>query len=145
MTASDALAVAAIVVVAVFVGALAMALVALTRTLRVLRDTVQHLRDETRAVVVELRDTASAAADEVERVDRLVSSAERIEGAVDGASRMAYRTLASPVVKAMAIGTGVSRAAHRLRDGDARDAGADVPPAPADMKSERRRRRRRAS
>jgi hypothetical protein len=47
-----------------------------------------------------------------------VMSAERISGAVDGASRLAARTLRSPVVKAMAFGTGVSRATQRLREGE---------------------------
>ena len=46
------------------------------------------------------------ATNEVDRIDRLVGSAERINDAVDGAQRMAYKTLASPVVKAMAFGTG---------------------------------------
>ncbi len=135
MSTSDALAVATAVIVAVFVGALAMALVATTRTLKVLRDTVDALRDETVPLLHEVRDAAREASDEVERVDRLVTAAERLEGAVDGAGRLAYRTLASPVVKAMAIGTGVSRAAHRIREGD-----------PKPTKSERRRRSaRRAS
>ena len=58
------------------------------------------------------------AAVEVDRVERLVTSAERLSGAVDGASRMAARTLRSPVVKAMAFGTGVSRAAQKLREGE---------------------------
>jgi hypothetical protein len=136
MSTSDALAVAAAVIVAGFVGALAMALVATTRTLRVLRDTVDALREETIPLLHDVRDAARGASDEVERVDRLVTSAERLEGAVDGAGRLAYRTLASPVVKAMAIGTGVSRAAHRIRESE--------PKQPT--KAERRRRgARRAS
>jgi len=135
MSTSDALAVAAAVIVAGFVGALAMALMSVTRTLRVLRETVEALRDETIPLLSEVRDAARDASDEVERVDRLVTSAERLEGAVDGAGKLAYRTLASPVVKAMALGTGVSRAAHRIREGE---------PKPA--KAERRRRgARRAS
>ena len=136
MSTSDALAVAAAVIVAVFVGALAMALIATTRTLRVLRDTVDALRDETVPLLHEVRDAARDASDEVERVDRLVTSAERLEGAVDGAGRIAYRTLASPVVKAMAIGTGVSRAAHRIREGE---------PKPPTRAERRRRGARRAS
>ena len=41
-----------------------------------------------------------------------------IDDAVDGAQRMAYKRSPQPVVKAMAFGTGVSRAAHRLREGE---------------------------
>jgi hypothetical protein len=144
MTTSDVLAVAAAVIVAIFVGALAFALVSVTRTLRVLRATVDALRDETVPLAHELRDAARAAGDEIDRVDRLVTSAERLEDAVDSASRFAYRTIANPVVKAMAIGTGVSRATQRLRDGDRvvrTSTSTDVVPA----KSARRRWSRRAS
>jgi len=135
MTTSEVLAVATAVIVAVFVGAVSMSLVALHRTLRVLRSTVEALRDETLPVVAELRDAARDASDEVERVDRLVTSAERLEAAVDSAGRLAYRTFTNPVVKAMAIGSGVSRAAHRLREGEVEEP----------IKPERRRRPRRAS
>ena len=68
-------------------------------------------------------ETKHDAAGEIDRVERLVSSAERLDEA--------KRAIATPVVKAMAFGTGVSRAAQRLREGE---------PPPA-----RRRRRRRAS
>ncbi len=136
MSTSDVLAVATIVIVAFFVGVLAMSLLALGRTLRELRATVDVLRAEAVPLLLELRDTARTAGDEVERVDRLVSSAERLEDAVDSAGRLAYRTFANPVVKAMAVGTGVSRAAQRMRSSE--------PPA-TDLKTERRRRGRRAS
>ena len=53
----------------------------------------------------------------------------------DGASRLAARTFRSPVVKAMAFGTGVSRAAQRLREGE--------PAVPAQRKRKSRRRARR--
>jgi hypothetical protein len=137
MSTSDVLAVLTAVIVAFFVGALAMSFVALNRTLRVLRVTVESLRDQTLPLVEELRDAARSACDEVERVDRLVTSAERLEGAVDSAGRLAYRTLASPVVKAMALGTGVSRAAQRLREGEQEPA--------VVVKPDRRRRPRRAA
>jgi hypothetical protein len=146
MTTSEVLAVATAVVVAMFVGAVAWSLIALTRTLRALRETVEQLRDATLPLATELRDAARAAGDEVERVDRLVSSAERLEGAVDSAGRLAYRTFASPVVKAMALGTGVSRAAQRLRDGEQPAAQLPTSPAALSVKRERRRRgARRAS
>jgi hypothetical protein len=135
MTTSDVLAITTAVIVAGFVGAVGMSLVSLTRTLRVLRETVEELHNQTLPLITDLRDAARAAGDEVERVDRLVTSAERIEGAVDSASRLAYRTLASPVVKAMALGSGVSRAAQRLREGESE----------LMVKPERRRRSRRAS
>ncbi len=128
METSDVVAVVAATVVAILSGALVFSLLALARTLRTLRETVDALRTET----VELLDAAAQAVHdatvEVDRVDRLVSSAERIDGAVDSA----YRKLSSPMVKAMAFSTGVSRAAHRLREGES-------------PTEERRRRRSKAS
>jgi hypothetical protein len=146
MSTSEVLAVVAAIVVAMFVGGLAVALVALTRTLRVLRTTVEALRDETLPLANDLRDAARDASYEVERVDRLVTSAERLENAVDSASHLAYRTFANPVVKAMALGTGVSRAANRLRGTDgAADGTNTTNTGTPELDRDRRRRSRRAS
>lgn len=131
MSAGDVLAVIAATVVTMLVTVLAGTLIALTRTLRDLRDTANALHDEALPLLEAARDAVVDAATEVDRVERLVSSAERIGGAVDGASRLAARTLQSPVVKAMAFGTGVTRAAQQLRQGET-----PTPPT-------RRRRRRR--
>ena len=64
------------------------------------------------AVVAATVVTILFAAVEIERVERLVTSAERLDEA--------KRAIATPVVKAMAFGTGMSRAAQRLRDGEPR-------------------------
>ena len=130
MSAGDVLAIVAATVVTMLVAVLAATLIALTHTLRDLRDTANALHDEALPLLEAARDAVEDAAVEVDRVERLVTSAERIGGAVDGASRLGARTLQSPVVKAMALGTGVSRAAQKLRNGET--------PAP----STRRRRRR---
>ncbi len=118
MSAGDVLAVVAATVVAMLVAVMALTLVALARTLRELRATVIALHDETLPLLEAARDAVCDAAVEVDRVERLVTSAERLSDAVDGASRLAARTLRSPVVKAMAFGSGVSRAAQALRDGE---------------------------
>ena len=131
MSAGDVLAIVAATVVTMLIAVLAATLIALTRTLRDLRDTANALHDEAIPLLEAARDAVADAAVEVDRVERLVTSAERIGGAVDGASRLAARTLQSPVVKAMAFGTGVSRAAQKLRQGET--------PVP---QSRRRRRRR---
>jgi hypothetical protein len=91
------------------------------------------------ALVEDAHDAVRDAAKDLARVERLVSSAERLSETVDGASRAAARTIASPVVKAMAFGTGVSRAAQRLRD--------PSPPPPPTLARGRtaRRKRRKAS
>jgi hypothetical protein len=118
MSAGDVLLVVAATVVTMLVAVLAATLVALTHTLRDLRDTANALHDEALPLLEAARDAVNEATVEVDRVERLVSSAELLGGAVDGASRIAARTLRSPVVKAMAFSTGVSRAAQRLREGD---------------------------
>ena len=122
MSASDVLAVVAATIVTLLVGALAVLLVQFARTLRSLRGMIEQLRVD----AIELLDATSEAVGnaevEVERVDRLLTNAERIDDV--------KRSLATPMVKAMAFGTGVSRATRRLRDGE---------PSP------RRRRRKRAS
>ena len=138
MSAGDVLLVVAATVVTMLVAVLAFTLVALTRTLRDLRDTADALHDEALPLLAAARDAVNDAAVEVDRVERLVASAELLGGAVDGASRIAARTLRSPVVKAMAFGTGVSRAAQRMREGE-------PAPAPPARQSVRRRARKRAS
>lgn len=118
METADVIAVVAATVVAILAGALVVALATLAHTLKELQATVHALREDTLALLDEAYDAVHAAAIEVDRVERLVTSAERINDTVDGAGKLAYKTLASPVVKAMAFGTGVSRAAHRLREGE---------------------------
>jgi uncharacterized protein YoxC len=134
METSDVIAIVVVTLVAILTGALLAALYALVRTLDTLRRNVESLRAETLALLDDAHDAVRAAAIEVDRIDRLVGSAEKINDAVDGAQRIAYKTLASPVVKAMAFGSGMSRAAHRLREGES--------PAPAPARSKGRRRKR---
>lgn len=132
MTGADVVAIILAVVVAMVAGAVVVALMALNRTLRDLRGAVEQLRSEVLPLVDELNDTVTTAAYEVERVDRLVGAAETVTQRVDGAQRAAYRTVAAPVVKAMALKAGVSRGAKRL-------VGAE--PAPGSRRGRRGRRR----
>src|SRR6266542_142516 len=111
MSAGDVLAIVAATVVTMLVAVLGATLIALTRTLRDLRDTASALHDEAIPLLEAARDAV-------------------VDAAVEVASRLAARTLQSPVVKAMAFGTGVSRAAQKLRQGET-----PIPPS-------RRRRRR---
>jgi hypothetical protein len=123
MSTTDVLAVVAATVVTIFVAVLATVLVLTTRTLRRLRATLTILEDDALALLDDARTSVREAAVEVDRVERLVTSAERLDEA--------KRVIATPVVKAMAFGTGVSRAAQRLREGD--------PPRPARPAAPRRR------
>ena len=110
MSTSDVLAVVAATVVTIVVVVLAVVLVSLTRTLRDLRATLTVLEHDTIELLDDARASVEEAATEIDRVERLVTSAQRLGDA--------KRAIATPVVKAMAFGTGVSRAAHRLREGE---------------------------
>ena len=61
------------------------------------------------------REVVRTADFELDRVDAIVSGAERVGGRVDAASDLAYRTFTNPVVKALAVGTGTKRAVQRLK------------------------------
>jgi hypothetical protein len=97
------------------VALLTVALIALVRTLRAMRDVAHLLRTETVPVLDDLRDTVDVANHEIERLDRLVTTAESVTGTVDSASRLAYIAMANPVIKGVAFASGTAKAARRLR------------------------------
>ena len=136
MSAAEVVAVASAVLVAVVGGFMLATLASLSKVLREVRDAVERLREETLPLVDELHDAVDHTVDHVVRVDRLITAAEGLEARVDSASRLAYRTIQSPVVKAMALRAGVSEAGKRLR-GKAAD------PAPIRTTGSSRSRRRR--
>jgi hypothetical protein len=108
---------ALIVAIASVVGVvlLGVALVSIVRTLRSVRDSVELIRSETVPVMVDLGQTVRTANAELERVDDLLGTAESISGTVDSASRLAYLAFSNPVIKALALASGTSRAASRFR------------------------------
>ena len=115
MNAADLAAVIVAVCSVAAVVLLAVGVAALVRTLRALREVAGLLRTEAVPVLDDLRDTVDAAAEEVERLDRLVTTAETVTGTVDSASRLAYLAMANPVIKGVAFASGTARAARRLR------------------------------
>lgn len=115
MTASDLAAVMVAAASVVAVVLLAVGVIALLRTLRALREVAHLLRTETAPVLDDLRDTVDAANVEIERLDRLVTTAESVTGTVDSASRLAYIAMANPVIKGVAFASGTAKAARRLR------------------------------
>ena len=115
MDASDT---AAVIVACASVLALAVmvwAIVALTKTLRLLRESVDEMRRETLPVVAEMRVAVGQANAELERVDTLLGTAESISTTVDSASRLAYLAFSNPVIKAIAFASGTAGATRRLR------------------------------
>jgi hypothetical protein len=95
-------------------------IVRLDRTTRELREAATEFERESRAALGELRAAVRAADFELDRVDALVTGAERVTDRVDAASVLADRVITSPVVKAMAAGTGTRRAFQRLRGAEAK-------------------------
>lgn len=115
MTATELAALIVAIASVVAVVLLTLCLVSIAKTLRAVRDAVELFRDETVPVMVDLSDTVRNANAELERVDGLLGKAESIGGTVDSASRLAYLAFSNPVIKTMAVASGTSRAARRLR------------------------------
>jgi uncharacterized protein YoxC len=122
MSASEWLVAVGTVLLAVCCGALILALVQVTMTLRALRRTVDSLRAETVGMIEEMRTAVRDASFEVDRVDALLTTAETVGDNLDSASRLVRRTVQNPVVKVMAFGTGTRRAVARMRKGERRGA-----------------------
>jgi len=115
MSGSEWAAVVGAQVCLVLLVILVVMIVRLDRTTRELRQAAAEFERESRAALGELRAAVRAADFELDRVDALVSGAERVTDRVDAASVLADRVITSPVVKAMAAGTGTRRALQRLR------------------------------
>ena len=122
MSAGEWLAATGAVLLAVLLGGLLFALVALVATVRSLRVTVERLQSETLAITASMRDALADAEHEVDRVDALLTAAEGVGGRIDGASRLVTKTVTNPVVKALAIGTGTKEVVRRIRTGERRPA-----------------------
>ncbi|MGI8709421.1 MAG: hypothetical protein ACR2LA_00275 [Acidimicrobiales bacterium] len=115
LTASD---LALVVVTGCSVVAVVAVLFTVTRLLTLLRRVtvvVDTLTAEALPLVEDLGASLADANEELERVDKLVGSAEAISATVDATSKLAYRALAAPVIKTVAVTSGASRAAKRLR------------------------------
>jgi hypothetical protein len=95
--------------------ALVIVTVSLLRTLRSLRSVIDDLNREAGPLLEDLRGDARKASRGLDRVGDLVGAAESVTRRVDGASKAAYVTFASPVVKVLAVGHGVSRVSRKLR------------------------------
>ena len=122
MTAGELAVVLAAVLCCIGFAALIVVLVRVLDTMRDLRGEVVSLRQETGPLLAELRmSTADARAtveearDDLERFDRVLGSAEAISSNVQGVSRVARAALSTPVIKTVALASGTSKAARRLR------------------------------
>ncbi len=118
MTAVDLAALIVAITSVVGVVLLAAGLLSLRRTLAVLRQGIDELRAETVPVVAELRGSVEHVDRQLERIEAVVASLRSVSGTVDAASRVAYVTLANPVIKALSLGAGTARAVRSLRQRD---------------------------
>ena len=99
----------------VAVGATLFGLRRLLITLRHVQRSVDELTATAQPLIDQLAVAIEDANEELARVDRLVGSAESISATVDATTKLAYRALSAPVIKTVAMTSGASRAAKRLR------------------------------
>jgi uncharacterized protein YoxC len=96
-------------------AALVVVLVRVLDGLQALRLEVEHLRVETQPLLDQLRTSVDDARDELDRFDRVLGSAEAISSNMEGVSRVARAALSAPMIKTVALASGTSKAARRLR------------------------------
>ena len=99
----------------VAVVAILFALQRVLSTLRRVHTTLDSITAEALPLVDQLSASVADANEELARVQRLVGSAASISATVDATSKLAYRALSAPVIKTVAMTSGASRAAKRLR------------------------------
>jgi len=106
MSATDLAAIVLAVVCLAATVVLVLAVQSLVRTMRELRGVVDELRDQTLPMVADLRSG-------VERVDNVITTAERITETVDAASRLTSRAITPPLIKTVSFMAGARRVLHR--------------------------------
>ncbi len=117
MAASD---LAAIIIGVAALGATAISVIVVMQVRRAtdeLREVLRTLRTDVDSTVRRLEERTSAVEHEMERVDGLIDSAERVTARADTLSKITYGAVAKPVIKTVAVVRGTSRAARRLRRG----------------------------
>jgi hypothetical protein len=115
MTAADLALIVGAVLCVIGFAALVVALLRVLQALKEVQGAIESLRVETRPLLAELRVSVAEARDDLVRFDRVLGSAEAISASVEGASRVARVALSTPVIKTVALASGTSRAARRLR------------------------------
>jgi hypothetical protein len=99
----------------VAVVAILFALQRILGSIRRITRTLDELNAQALPLIEEMGEALAEANAELARVDKLVGSAESISATVDATSRLAYRALSAPMIKTVAVTSGASRAAKRLR------------------------------
>lgn len=117
LATTDAVAVGVTALATVLVVGLVVAALYQLRAARQMRLEAETLARECRRLLGELGDRVRQAEQDIERVDRMVGSAEAISDAVGSASRLVGGVVAGPVIKVMAVASGLARGWSRLRSG----------------------------
>jgi uncharacterized protein YoxC len=109
----------ALIVLAAFWGLLVLFLcIVLLNTFRVLESTkllIDGIREETIPMLTEVKGSVERTNRELDRVDGMLVSAGAIVGRVERISGLVEQAVASPLVKVISLGAGVSKAASRFR------------------------------
>jgi len=105
----------------------------LRRDLGRLEAAVGELTRRAMPLVTDAQRVVDQAATEMERVGSVLGSTEAVAHTVEGASRLAYRAFANPVVKLLAVRAGAAGGLRSLRYGEgaaSQPAGRTVAPSP---------------
>ncbi len=126
MSASDLAAVVVVIVATLAAAALVVAAWNLRLAARRLRRGAAQLEAAAEALRAELLELSGDARRSLERAEDQLDRAGQVVEVIEQASKMTYRTVANPMIKAAAVASGVRRGANRLRQN-----GEDEPDQPA--------------
>jgi hypothetical protein len=117
VTASDLVAVVVTIAAVAATTVLVTISLALARTLRAARATVEQLHARAVPALDAICVAAGKAEAELGRVDGLMDRADSISATIEDASRLGYLAVANPVIRVAALAAGVRQGARRLRLG----------------------------
>jgi uncharacterized protein YoxC len=113
----------ALIVLAAFWALLVLGLcLVLVNTFNVLTSTkmlIDGIREETVPLLSEVRNSVVKTNRELDRVDGMLESAGSIMARVEKISRLVEQAASGPLVRIIALGAGLSKAASRFRSGKA--------------------------
>jgi uncharacterized protein YoxC len=113
----------ALIVLAAFWALLVLGLcLVLVNTYNVLTSTkvlIDGIREETVPLLSEIRNSVVKTNRELDRVDGMLESAGSIVARVEKISRLVEQAASGPLVRIIALGAGLSKAASRFRSGKA--------------------------
>jgi uncharacterized protein YoxC len=113
----------ALIVLAAFWALLVLGLcLVLVNTYNVLTSTkmlIDGIREETVPLLSEVRNSVLKTNRELDRVDGMLESAGSIVARVEKVSRLVEQAASGPLVRIIALGAGLSKAASRFRSGKA--------------------------